>query len=235
MSATERPRLKKFIPIPIQDVDENKGIITGLFAHFDSLDKHGDIIQKGAFKKTILENGPNGTNEIAHLLDHKSDKAVAVINVLEESKEHKGLRYESSIGTHALGRDFAEMVKSGIIKFHSIGYTVINEVYDPSQKANILREIKLYEGSSLQFIAANHNTPVLGLKSDQDILEYFDIVQRFIRTSTATDETLKSLEEKLKSLSDYIAGMTTIENKKADDNQINIELLKFNFEKWKIS
>jgi HK97 family phage prohead protease len=234
MSATERPRLVKSIALPIKDLDEKKGIITGLFAHFGSLDKHGDIIQPKAFKKTILENGPQGTNEIAHLLDHTSNQAVAAIQVLEESKEHNGLLYESFIGTHSLGKDFTQMVLSGLIKFHSIGYQTMKEFYDPQQKANILTELKLYEGSSLQFIAANHNTPVLGLKSDQDILEYFDIVQRFIRTSTATDETLKSLEEKLKSLSDYIAGMTTIEEKKADDKQIN-ELLKFNFEKWKIS
>jgi HK97 family phage prohead protease len=220
-----RPRLVKTIAIPIQDVDKKQGIITGLFAHFDSLDKHGDIIQKGAFRKTILENGPNGTNEIAHLLDHKSDKAVGVITKLEESSDYKGLYYESKIGTHQQGKDFAEMVDSGIIKFHSIGYSVINETFDKSAKANILKEIKLYEGSSLQFIAANHNTPVLGMKSFEDIMEYFAVVEKFVKTSTASDETLQELELKLQSLSAFIkAGKSTFEQK-ADHTQLIIDLI----------
>lgn len=225
-NTTERPRLVKSIPMPIQDVDQKQGIITGLFAHFDSKDKHGDIIQKNAFKKTILENGPSGTNEIAHLLDHKGDKAVAMIKVLEESQEHKGLYYESKIGTHELGQDFIKMVDSGLIKFHSIGYSVINEIFDKSAGANILREIKLYEGSSLQFIAANHNTPVLGMKSFVEVMDYFYLLEKFVRTSDATDETLKSLELKLISLTEYIkAGSSTLDNVKADNTQTIIDII----------
>lgn len=222
----ERPRLVKSIPMPIQDVDQKQGIITGLFAHFDSKDKQGDIIQKNAFKKTILENGPSGTNEIAHLLDHKGDKAVAMIQVLEESQEHKGLYYESKIGTHDLGQDFVKMVDSGLIKFHSIGYSVINESFDKSSGANILRELKLYEGSSLQFIAANHNTPVLGMKSFVEVMDYFHLLEKFIRTSDATDETLITLELKLQSLSEFIkAGKSTLIDEKADNTKKIIDII----------
>lgn len=223
---TERPKLVKSIPMPIQDVDRKQGIITGLFAHFGSKDKHGDVIQEKAFKKTILENGPNGTDEIAHLLDHKSDQAVAKIKILEESKEHKGLLYNSRIGTHDLGKDFVEMVDSGLIKFHSIGYSVINEFFDKQAGVNILRELKLYEGSSLQFIAANHNTPVLGMKSYVEVLDYFYLLEKFVRTSNATDETLKSLELKLLSLSEFIkAGSTTLDNVKADNTKTIIDII----------
>ena len=220
----EKPRLVKSIPMPINDIDQKQGIITGLFAHFDSKDKHQDIIQKGAFKKTISENGPNGTNEIAHLLDHKHDKAVAVITKLEDSGEYKGLYYESKIGNHALGSDFLKMVESGLIKFHSIGYSVINQIYDKSSDANILREIKLFEGSSLQFIAANHNTPILGLKSDSDFLDYMELLEKFIRTSDATDSTLQLLEIKIKSLYETLAEKTTKKEVKADltDTIINL-------------
>lgn len=219
--------------MPIHDVDQKQGIITGLFAHFDSKDKHGDIIRRGSFKKTIMEHGPTGTNEIAHLLDHKGDHAVALIEKLEESYEHKGLYYQSRIGTHSAGVDFAKMVDSGLIKFHSIGYSPIKESFSKEDKANILSEIKLYEGSSLQFIAANHNTPILEVKSFEDALEMMYKLERFVRTSDATDETLKQLEIKLQSLSEYIkAGSTTLDEKKAD-RPINLETLKFSFESWK--
>lgn len=229
-----RTKLYKPIPQSFKDADEKKGIIKGLFAHFDSLDKHGDIILKGSFKKTIKEHGPNGTNEIAHLLNHQGDQAVAVIQELKETNE--GLEYVSKIGTHFNGRDFLEKVTSGIIKFHSIGYSSIKEEYDHQSKANLLREIKLYEGSSLEFIAANHNTPILELK-DMDIedleecLVYMSKLKKFVRSSNATDETLQKLELELKSLQElFKPSPDTSTDNEAD--QIN-HVLK-SLEKWKI-
>lgn len=232
MKISEKPRLVKNIPMPIQDMDETKGYIRGVFAHFGSLDKHGDIIQKGAFKKTILEHGPKGTNEIAHLLDHKGDNAVAAITELDEVGNN--LEYTSFIGTHDQGRNFREMVKSGIIKFHSIGYSTVKQFYDNQQKANLLQELKLWEGSSLQFIAANHNTPVLGMKSfeqmdQEEIMDYLYLLEKFVRNTNATDDCIIEIEKRIKSLSELIeAGKPTLKSEKADDTQIKslIDLLK---------
>ena len=228
----ERKKLYKGFSSKINDVDEKQGIISGLFAHFGSKDKHGDIIQKGAFKKTIAELGPKGTDEIAHLLDHKGDHAVAKILELEETD---GLKYVSKIGTHDLGRNFMEMVTSGIIKFHSIGYSTIKEEYDKESKANFLKEVKLWEGSSLQFIAANHNTPVLGLKefdTEEDALEYLDLLEKFVRNSKATDELLKPLEEKLNSLLKLLKpSPDTSKVKEAEYQKINT--LFQTLESWK--
>ncbi len=36
----------------IEDIDSKKRIVTGILANYN-LDSHGDIIEKGAFKKTI--------------------------------------------------------------------------------------------------------------------------------------------------------------------------------------
>lgn len=221
-----REKLYKDIPNSFKDMDLKQGVITGLFAHFGSIDKHKDIILKGAFKKTIREQGPEGTNEIAHLQDHLHNKAVAVIQKLEETND--GLYYESKIGTHDDGRNFLKMVESGIIKFHSIGYSPIKEEYSKSDGANLLREIKLYEGSSLQFIASNHNTPVLGLKSIKDFNDYLTTLEKFIRTSDASDECIQSIESLLIKLK---PENSTSKDKKAD--QVPIEL-KLSFEKWKI-
>jgi HK97 family phage prohead protease len=213
--------------------DTKQGIIEGYFAVFGNKDLGGDIVERGAFTKTIQERGPNGKQLIKYLLDHDKNKVVAKINELYE--DEKGLRYVAKIGSHSLGQDFQKMVESELINQHSFGYRVVKEVFDQQAKANRLKELSMLEGSAVQFLGMNPETNFIELKSVDDALIQLDKLDRFIRTSTAKDETLKALEEKLKSLSDYIAGMTTIEEKKADDKQINIELLKFNFEKWKIS
>jgi uncharacterized protein len=194
----ERTHFVKNFANPVSDVDVKKRIVTGFFASFGTKDKMNDIILKGAFKKTIQELGPNGTQEIAHLQDHDSNKAVGNIILLEE--QNKGLYYESEIGEHNAGIDFLKMVEGKIIKFHSIGYNIIKEDYDSLSKANLLKELKLYEGSSLQFIPANHNTPFAGMKSFEDVLSYLDTLEKFIRTTDCTDETIITLEKKLISL-----------------------------------
>lgn len=205
---------------PVQDVDIKRRVITGLFAHFGSKDRDGDIIIKGAFKKSISENGPKASGEIAHLLDHKKDQAVGHIVTLEETNE--GLYYESEIGDHDLGIDFLKMVNSKIIKFHSIGFSVIKEMYDDKSRANIMKELMLYEGSSLQFWAANPNTPVLDLKSDKDAFSYLDRLEKFIRTTDCTDETIITLETRLKSLSDLLKPSKDTWDKGTADEVLNI-------------
>lgn len=211
--------------------DVKQGVIEGYFAIFDSKDSDGDIIERGSFAKTIQERGPKGKQLIKYLLDHDTKKVVAKINELHE--DHKGLRYVAKIGTHAAGQDFQKMIESELINQHSFGYKTIKSQYDNQSKANRLKELMMVEGSAIQFLAANSETTFIDLKSFEDALEYFEKLERFVRNSNATDETLKQLETKMKSLSDYIAGSTTIEEKKADSDKINIESLTFSFESWK--
>ena len=228
----ERIKLEKHFSIPTKDVDIKKRIVTGFFASFGTKDKMNDIIVKNSFKKTIQELGPNGTQEIAHLQDHKSDLAVGNIIHLEEKNEV--LYYESEIGEHNAGIDFLKMVEGKIIKFHSIGYSVIKEEYDKLSKANILKELKLYEGSSLQFIPANHNTPFTGFKSFTDVLQYMNDLEKFIKSTDCTDETIIQLENKLKSLHELIKPEpSTFDKMKADKEQIK-HVLKNLENSWKM-
>jgi len=45
--------------LQIKDVDGRKGIVTGYFSDFNSIDSDGDIIKPGAFTKSISQNGPS--------------------------------------------------------------------------------------------------------------------------------------------------------------------------------
>lgn len=221
--------LLKGIDMGFKDADTQKGVVSGYFALFGNKDLDGDIIEPGAFTKTIQERGPNGKKLIKYLLDHDRTKAVARIDELYE--DEKGLRYTAKIGSHSLGQDFAKMVESGIINQHSFGFSVPKDksYFDQSRKANIIKEVMMYEGSAIQFLGANPETTFIDLKSMEDALNLFQKLEKFVKTSDATDETLIQLEEKLKSLSDHIAGLSTMNEQKADDNQIIIDLIKNSF------
>jgi len=221
--------LYKGIDLQFKDIDSNKGIVTGYFAAFNSVDSDGDVIEKGSFQKTIQERGPEGKQLIKWLLDHDKYKALGKIDVLKE--DNYGLYYEGKVGRHTLGKDFMFMVEDGIINQHSFGYKTIKENYDNQTKTNRIKELMMYEGSSVQFLGANPNTPITGVKSLEDALEMCEKLQRFIQTSKATDETLIQLDTKLKSLQiDLEPFLHSIKEEPTDD-QIKQTLLK-SFQKW---
>ena len=222
--------LYKGIDLQFKDIDSNKGIVTGYFAAFDSIDSDGDVIEKGSFQKTIKERGPEGKQLIKWLLDHDKYKALGKIDVLKE--DNFGLYYEGKVGRHTLGKDFMFMVEDGIINQHSFGYKTIKENYDNQSKTNRIKELMMYEGSSVQFLGANPNTPITGVKSLEDALEICEKLKRFICKSNASDETLIQLDTQLKSLQADLEPLLHSELlTEPTDEQIKQTLLK-SFEKW---
>lgn len=205
-----------------QDTDLKQGIVSGYFAMFGNKDLDGDIIEKGAFTKTIQERGPKGKGLIKYLLDHDRYKAVAKITDLEE--DYKGLRYTAKIGTHALGQDFVKMVESELINQHSFGFIIPKDkqFWDEQRKANIIKEVIMHEGSAIQFLGANPETTFIDLKSETDAFGYLDRLEKFIRTTDCADETIITLEKRLKSLSELLKPAKTTLDKGIADEVLNI-------------
>lgn len=194
----------------VKDADMKQGIVTGYFASFGNKDSDGDIIVKGAFSKTILENGPDSAKpRIKHLLNHDVTKPLAKLMVLRE--DVKGLYYESKVGSHTLGQDYIKMVESGLITEHSIGFMTIKE--DRKADANYMLELKLMEGSSLTGWGANSETPLTGMKSLSvaTINERIKALDKFCRNTTATDETIDLLLIEIKQLQQYIIDLKATE------------------------
>ena len=210
--------------LQFKDVDGKKGIVTGYFADFDTLDSDGDVILKGAFTKTIAATGPSSAKpRIKHLLNHDPSKPLGVIMVLKE--DDKGLYYESKLGTHGLGMDFIKMVESNLITEHSIGYQTkkFNQVtswedYRDGDIRRELTELKLWEGSSLSAWGANPNTPLTGMKSIEinKLLNKAEAIEKFCRDTKASDETIEALLIYNKQLLQTITDLTS----KQTDNAI---------------
>lgn len=185
----------------VKDVDTKNGIVCGYFANFGTKDSDGDIILPGAFAKTIRENGPQGTQLIKHLLDHDKNKVVGKITELKE--DGTGLYYESKAGRHTNGRDFLLMAEDGLINQHSFGYRIIKE--QRKSDGNYLHELAMKEGSSLQFLGANANTPLVGIKSDDELIEQFQLLAKCMRAGKYTDETFIELEKQFADIQQSLA------------------------------
>lgn len=222
----------------VKDVDIKEGIVSGYFSHFGTQDSDGDVIQKGAFTKSINESGPASSKpRIKHLLNHNPGQPLGVITVLKE--DETGLYYESKIGTHSLGKDFLKMVESGIISEHSIGFKTIAE--KKQDDYNLITDIKLWEGSSLTAWGANMHTPIVAMKGTKGfdmVSEKVLLMEKFIKNSDASDEAIQLMQIQLKQLQQYIIDLQSTtepqistQPEKNEDMLLLIKKINSNFKK----
>lgn len=204
----------------LKDVDGKKGIVSGYFANFGTLDSDGDIIERGAFKNSIMQNGPlSAKPRIKHLMNHDVTQPLGVLLVLKE--DERGLYYESQLGSHTTAVDFLKMAESGLITEHSIGFRTLRyEQITPWSEwregsvARKLWELKLWEGSSLTAWGANANTPLTGVKgmNKEALINLYkqksEHIERFCRKTDATDETIEMLLMYSKQLMQLIVDMS---------------------------
>ncbi len=203
-----------------KDADSKKGIVTGYGASFGNLDSDGDIIQKGAFSRTIDERGPASSQpRIKHLLNHKPDHPIGKLLMLEE--DNKGLYYESQVGPHILGKDFIAMVEGGLITEHSIGFRTLKK--EDTREGAILKEIQLWELSSLTGWGANSLTPITSMKSAdkkeelEELIKKHRAIEKFCHYSEMSDETIESLLIYNKQLFQFIIDLTNVTTKPGDE------------------
>lgn len=173
--------------LQLKDFDTNKGIVSFYFSNFNSKDSDNDIIKPGAFTKTIQEN----RKRIKHLKNHNMTQAPGtIIDIAEDSV---GAYAVSQLVKSTLGRDTLLEYEGGVITEHSMGFQVIKEQFDQFSGANIIQEVKLWEVSSLTAWGANENTPVIGVKSEEEILKQLQSIESLLKSSNLSDERAKEL------------------------------------------
>ena len=192
----------------VNDVDTKNRIITGYLSHFGNRDHDDDVIDKGAFTKSINENKDN----IFFLNQHDWKQPHGKFSVLKE--DSKGLYFESEplIDT-SYSSDAIKLYAAGIVKEHSIGFTTIKAIQGENWKRTI-KEVKLYEGSNVT-MGSNSQTPFLGFKSRtlKELNDQVSIIVKAMRNGTFTDDTFLQLEIALKQLQleSYELGKTALE------------------------
>lgn len=184
--------LKKSCNLSLKDVDTTQGIVEGYFSAFDSIDSDGDIIQKGAYAKTISERGAKGKNQIKHLRNHDYDQLIGKILHLEE--DNKGLFFRSQMSKSTAGRDALMLYQEGIFTEHSVGYQVLNwktEKRD-SKEYTVITEMKLFEGSAVTW-GANENTPTTAIKSAKDLAFEIEKLEKALKIGSLSDAAILEL------------------------------------------
>lgn len=176
--ATEKKTLNFPFEIKQEDIEET-GVFKGYGSVFGNKDSHSDIVMPGAFTKSLLKGGRNGTG-VAMLLQHDTRKPIGIWTLLAEDK--KGLRVEGQLAMKTKdGQETFELMKMGALKGLSIGFDTIIDEIDKDKNVRFIKEVELWEISPVTF-GSNKKATIT-------------MVKEFIKQAKTERELEKALRE----------------------------------------
>jgi len=146
-------------------LDDDSLTETGSFRGYASIwnvvDSQGDIVEKGAFRKTLKEK-KNGRVKL--LWSH--DAYGPPIGYVAAAEDEHGLAVEGQLflDANAKAREAYAAAMAGVLDGLSIGYKTIKDSMDRSANVRRLKELELYEVSLCNFQACP-GAVVTGVKS----------------------------------------------------------------------
>lgn len=154
---------RKTISFKTQDFDEEEGIFSGYAAVYGNVDSGGDVIEPGAFTKTIAE----GWERVKILALH-NDCWLPIGRPLELREDSNGLFIKAKISDTSMGRDIKVLLRDGVLNELSIGYDPVVFDYESETGIRHLREIKLWEVSVVTW-AMNPEATISDYKNAEEV------------------------------------------------------------------
>lgn len=130
----------------------------------------GDQVVQGAFRKTIEER--LGEGKIKILWEHREGMGKPI----QMHEDSKGLYVHGKISQTQANKDRLILMKDGVVDEMSIGYDVLRDDLSSDGSTRLLKELKLYEVSVVQF-GANPDTSIHNVKSWDSTLKALDALQ----------------------------------------------------------
>ena len=196
------PYQTKQISCEIKEIDMERRLVGGYFSVFGNIDSDGDMLMKGCYAKTIQENGARGKNRIMHLLQHTPTRPLGKPFTLEE--DDYGVRFQTIISDTSYGTDALKLYHDGVFTEHSVGINIIRSEYSNEDKANIVSEVKMWEGSTVTWGANELAIGGIGKSEIDAPIERYKTLSKAFYTGDYTDETLIIIEKQKNFLEEQI-------------------------------
>ena len=189
----------------ISDIDENLGIVKGYGSIFGNVDSDNDIIDKGAYRRTIKNNG----KRVKYIYQHDITKPIGKMRELYE--DDKGLGFVAEVPKTTFGNEVLELMKYGVIDENSVGIMPVKKDFN-DDGVRVIKEVKLFEISAVT-LASNEEAKILEVKGESQKIDYytkrFDNLIKVIRKGNITDDLGYLIEYELEVLKSLIARDNT--------------------------
>lgn len=187
-------RERKAFKFELESADES-GEFSGYAAVFGNRDSGDDVIEKGAFTKTIAEDFDR-----IKILSQHNDCELPIGKPLELREDEKGLYIHGKISDTQKGRDIQTLLKDGVLNQLSIGYDAVVFDFDSEQGVRRLKEIRLWEVSIVTW-AMNEEAKIDEVKS---LVEELRIEAKSGKITRARLDALKPFIAVVRELADIL-------------------------------
>lgn len=181
------------------DIDNN--MFEGYASVFRNEDSYGEVIDPGAFTKTISEN----KSRIKVLWQHDVWQPIGLpVKMMEDNH---GLYVQAKVSQTTTGKDALILMRDGVVNEMSIGFNTLKDEMGADNLRHI-KEVKLWEFSPVTF-AANDQALVTGVKNLDEI---GPLLKRMSRLTSGL-KAGKVLSDKNKQLvNDALGALTEVES-----------------------
>jgi HK97 family phage prohead protease len=136
-----------------------EGVFEGLLSPYGNVDLTGDVVEPGAFTKTLKDRG----SKVPLLWQHSAAMPVGELT-LEERPDGLWCKGQLLMADSVAQRAYL-FIKAGIVKGLSIGFETVKDAIENGVRH--LKEIKLYEGSIVTF-PANESALIFSVKGNRE-------------------------------------------------------------------
>ena len=193
-------RERKSFKFELEQADDN-GEFSGYAAVFGNRDDGDDVIEKGAFAKTIIRDFDR-----IKILSQHDETELPIGKPLELREDEKGLFIRGKISDTQKGRDIRTLLKDGVLTELSIGYDAVDFDYDSKQGVRHLKEIRLWEVSVVTW-AMNDEAKIDEVKS---LVEDIKLEVKSGKISRSRIDALKPFIAVVKELADIMGPFLDI-------------------------
>ena len=149
------------------------GRFAGYASVFDVVDSQRDVVLPGAFAQSLAERG----GQVKLLWQHAMGEPIGYFTHMFEDAH--GLYVEGQLMLELeKGREAYALLKQGVVKGLSIGYSPVHYSYDPDSGVRKLSEVALWEVSLVTF-PANEAAQVTVVKSDDEMADLVAALERW--------------------------------------------------------
>ncbi|WP_335936625.1 HK97 family phage prohead protease [Streptomyces sp. PTD5-9] len=135
------------------DDGTDTGTLEGYLSTFGNVDLVGDVIERGAFAKTINRLNKTG---VPLLADHRPSVRDVLGTIVQAAEDAHGLRIKARFASDADSQAIRQKLLDGHLKAMSIGYRPRDWAYREEAdgtSVRVLKEVELLEGSVVVFPA----------------------------------------------------------------------------------
>jgi uncharacterized protein len=140
-----------------------EGKFLGMASTFGNVDLGGDIVEAGAFSRTLAHKG----GELPLLWQHDTKQPIGLVKAVET---RSGLEVSGELVMQtSKAQEAYALMKRGVLKGLSIGFDVVRDTV--ANGVRHLHELKLYEISLVTF-PMNEMATVSNVKSDDPLANF---------------------------------------------------------------